>query len=99
MDQSWQPGLENRYSDCLETLLYRIRSCGPDLMHYDLPHQRTWKTFGQARAQYELVHKHGIYDLEVDTSQMDPKECAEKIKEHILVQREPKALRLLKEQE
>jgi chloramphenicol 3-O phosphotransferase len=57
------------------------------------------RTLGQARAQYELVHMHGIYDIEVDTSIMSPEECAETIKIHILSHREPKALRLLKEQE
>jgi len=57
------------------------------------------RTLGQARAQYELVHKHGIYDIEVDTSLMSPEECAETIKAHILSHREPNALRLLKEQQ
>jgi chloramphenicol 3-O phosphotransferase len=37
------------------------------------------RTLGQARLQYELVHAHGIYDLEVDTSLLSPGECAEKI--------------------
>ncbi len=30
--------------------------------------ERRNRTWGQARAQYDLVHAHGIYDLEVDTS-------------------------------
>ena len=31
--------------------------------------KRKDRTLGQARAQFELVHQHGIYDLDVDTSQ------------------------------
>lgn len=57
------------------------------------------RTLGQARAQYEIVHKHGIYDIEVDTSQMNPEECAESIKNHIFSHPKPYALRWLNEQE
>lgn len=57
------------------------------------------RTLGQARAQYELVHKHGIYDIEVDTSQMNPEECAESIKNHIFSHPKPYALRWLNEQD
>jgi chloramphenicol 3-O phosphotransferase len=35
---------------------------------------------GGAAAWYELVHAHGIYDLELDTSVASPMECAQKIK-------------------
>ncbi len=38
------------------------------------------RTWGQAKAQVDLVHAHGIYDLEVDTSIYIPEECALKIK-------------------
>ena len=37
------------------------------------------RTFGQASLQHNLVHAHGIYDLEVDTSLLSPRNCAEKI--------------------
>ncbi len=37
------------------------------------------RTWGQARAQFGLVHAHGIYDLEVDTSISSPEECARQI--------------------
>jgi chloramphenicol 3-O phosphotransferase len=36
---------------------------------------------GGARAFYHLVHAHGIYDLEVDSAQYSPFECAMQIKE------------------
>jgi chloramphenicol 3-O phosphotransferase len=41
------------------------------------------RTLGQARAQYHLVHAHGIYDLEVDTSILSVEECAVKIKQRL----------------
>jgi chloramphenicol 3-O phosphotransferase len=34
---------------------------------------------GHARAHYDLIHAHGIYDLVLDSSQMSPKECAEAV--------------------
>ena len=38
--------------------------------------QRRNRTLGQARLQYERVHAHKLYDLEVDTSLLNPQECA-----------------------
>jgi len=38
------------------------------------------RTLGQARAQFHLVHAHGIYDLEVDTSESSAEACALQIK-------------------
>jgi len=37
------------------------------------------RTLGQARAQLPVVHGHGIYDVEVDTSRLTPEECARNI--------------------
>jgi len=37
------------------------------------------RTLGQAREQFGLVHKHGLYDIEVDTSISKPEECAQQI--------------------
>jgi chloramphenicol 3-O phosphotransferase len=34
------------------------------------------RTPGMARAQYDLVHAHDIYDLEIDTSTCTPREAA-----------------------
>jgi chloramphenicol 3-O phosphotransferase len=36
---------------------------------------------GGATAFFDLVHAHGVYDLEVDTSLASPMECAQRIKE------------------
>lgn len=34
------------------------------------------RTLGQAKAQYPLVHAHGVYDLVIDTAHYSPQECA-----------------------
>ncbi|MFI0787509.1 chloramphenicol phosphotransferase CPT family protein [Streptomyces lydicus] len=38
---------------------------------------------GLAVQQYDLVHGHGDYDLECDTSTADPRACAQRIKEFL----------------
>lgn len=35
------------------------------------------RTLGQALAQVPVVHAHGAYDLEVDTSTLDPERAAD----------------------
>jgi chloramphenicol 3-O-phosphotransferase/ribosomal protein S18 acetylase RimI-like enzyme len=52
------------------------------------------RTLGQARLQFERVHAHGVYDLEVDTSLIGPEECARMIREHLLYH-PPQAFRRL----
>lgn len=37
------------------------------------------RTLGQAAAQHERVHAHGVYDFEVDTSLMSPEACADAV--------------------
>ena len=37
------------------------------------------RTLGQARLQFECIHAHGLYDLEVDTSRLSPQECAAQV--------------------
>lgn len=55
------------------------------------------RTLGQARAQYEVVHGHGLYDVEVDTSQQSPEACAVAVKARVEAG-QPNALRRLNEQ-
>jgi chloramphenicol 3-O phosphotransferase len=55
--------------------------------------QRRDRTLGQARAQYEKVHAHAIYDLEVDTSQDGPAECAWQIIQKVQSGQPPGALK------
>ncbi|MEU7363207.1 chloramphenicol phosphotransferase CPT family protein [Streptomyces olivaceoviridis] len=38
---------------------------------------------GLAAHQYDLVHGHGDYDLECDTSAASPRECAQQVKEFL----------------
>jgi chloramphenicol 3-O phosphotransferase len=38
------------------------------------------RTLGQARAQFHVVHRHCLYDLDVDTSLYTPEQCAAQIK-------------------
>jgi len=57
------------------------------------------RTWGQARAQIDLVHAHGVYDLEVDTSICNPKECALKIKARLQTGDSPDAFKRLKQLE
>jgi chloramphenicol 3-O phosphotransferase len=46
---------------------------------------------GGARAFYHLVHAHGIYDLEVDSAQYSPFECAMQVKEGLRGRPKPSA--------
>ena len=55
------------------------------------------RTLGQARAQFEIMHTHGLYDLEVDTSVDSPEECAQKIIQRLTDDQEPFAFRRLKQ--
>ncbi len=55
------------------------------------------RTLGQARAQFELVHAHGCYDLEVDTARYTAQECAQQIIFHLQSGQPPKAFRKLRE--
>jgi chloramphenicol 3-O phosphotransferase len=57
------------------------------------------RTSGQARAQYDLVHAHGIYDLEVDTSIFRPEDCAMQIKDRIQAGEPPHAFKRLRQLE
>jgi chloramphenicol 3-O phosphotransferase len=41
--------------------------------------QRKNRTLGQARAQFEIVHKYCTYDITVDTSRYSAAECAAQI--------------------
>jgi len=54
------------------------------------------RTLGQARAQFDLVHAHGIYDLEVDTSVSSPEECALQIKKRLQDGTPPSAFKRLR---
>jgi chloramphenicol 3-O phosphotransferase len=46
---------------------------------------------GGARAFYDLVHRHGVYDCEIDSSAGTPLACALEIKQRLLTHTEPRA--------
>lgn len=50
---------------------------------------------GHARAYYSTVHKHGEYDLILDTAQLSVEQAAQTLKEYIEQHPEPKAFRQL----
>jgi chloramphenicol 3-O phosphotransferase len=41
------------------------------------------RTLGQAREQFDVIHKYVVYDLELDTSTLTVEECAEKVIERL----------------
>lgn len=77
----------------LPAYLIGIR-CPLDILE-ERERERKDRTLGQARVQFERVHAHAAYDLEVDTSQLSPEECACLIQEHI-AHHPPRAFRQLR---
>src|SRR5262245_33746782 len=57
--------------------------------------QRRDRAPGQARAHFPLVHAHGIYDFEVDTTSADVEACARAIKQFLDGGAPPSAFRRL----
>jgi len=55
------------------------------------------RTLGQARAQFEVVHRYAHYDFEVDTSVASPEACAEQIAGWLATRPEPRGLRAMRE--
>ncbi len=56
--------------------------------------QRRDRTLGQARAQFELIHRYTRYDLGLDTSRLNPEDCAQRILARL--KSPPTAFKLLK---
>jgi chloramphenicol 3-O phosphotransferase len=54
------------------------------------------RVLGAAASQYEVVHTHGDYDLECDTSTTSPRECAEHIREFFAHRPSPTAFTRLR---
>ncbi|MET9228174.1 AAA family ATPase [Lentzea sp. NPDC003310] len=76
-----------RLQDCLEVLegldvvLVGVH-CPPDELERR-ERARGDRIPGQGVAQLESVHRHGVYDFEVDTSTRSPRECAQAIREFL----------------
>jgi chloramphenicol 3-O phosphotransferase len=45
--------------------------------------ERKDRTLGQARLQFDIIHKHVIYDLVLDTSLLSPEECVVQVNERL----------------
>jgi len=58
---------------------------------------RANRTVGQARAQFDIVHAHGLYDLEVDTAVSSPEACAWQVKQRLHAATPPSAFMRLKQ--
>ena len=58
--------------------------------------ERDDRTQGLVKAQYDIVHSHGVYDLEIDTSILTPTECANQIKDRLQNGPAPEAFRKLR---
>jgi chloramphenicol 3-O phosphotransferase len=57
---------------------------------------RSDRTVGQARAQFDAVHAHGVYDIELDTSALSPMDCAMRIRGQVLEGPVPDAFKRLR---
>ena len=51
---------------------------------------------GMARLQFDQVHSQAIYDVEVDTSMLNPQECASKIVDCMNTRQYPSAFERLR---
>jgi chloramphenicol 3-O phosphotransferase len=78
---------------CLNAYLVAVR-CPLEIVEMR-ERRRKDRTLGQARAQFNVVHAHAVYDLEVDTSKSSPVECATTIHAFIHNSHPPKAFRIL----
>lgn len=55
--------------------------------------QRQNRATGQARYQFQRVHRFCLYDIEVNTSQSSPSEIIKKIKEYYRLEKQPRGFR------
>lgn len=59
--------------------------------------ERGDRNIGLANYQYNLVHKHGIYDLEINTELNNTHECAQQIKQYLHDNAHLNAFKVLKQ--
>lgn len=78
LSESW------RLPDCLDVfrdfrvVFVGVRCSLPELIRRE--RLRGDRVVGAAAAQHEVVHQHGLYDLECDTESSTPQQCAAEIK-------------------
>jgi len=95
VEPQWMQECVTLLSD-LPAYLIGVR-CPKDILE-QREKMRKNRTLGQAAAQFDLVHAHGVYDLEVDTSISSPEECALQIKRRVQDSAPPSALKRLRQQ-
>ena len=76
LEPEWLPDLAARLAGH-EVLFVGVR-CPLEVV-VERERERRDRTIGQAAAQFDVVHRAGGYDLEVDTSVLAPDEAAERI--------------------
>ncbi len=80
VDQAWVDECSHLFSD-MPAYLIGIR-CPLEVLE-ERERSRKDRTLGQARAQYPIIHKYALYDLEVDTSLLSADQCAGRIIERL----------------
>jgi chloramphenicol 3-O phosphotransferase len=95
VEAAWWQDITLRFCD-LPAFLVGVRC--PLAVVEEREKARRNRTLGQARAQFEVVHGAGIYDVEVDTSRLTPEECAAQIVARVKAGVPPTALRELQKQ-
>jgi len=93
VEPSWVQDCANLFGD-LPAYLVGIR-CPLEILEQREKARRD-RTLGQARAQFNRVHAHGLYDFEVDTSATSVEDCAKRIAAYLDSGAAPFALRQLK---
>ncbi len=92
VEESWLAECVSMFAD-LPAYLVGIR-CPLEVL-VERERSRKNRTLGQAALQFPLVHRHGVYDLEVDTSLMSVAQCALAIKSRVESNEPPMALKKL----
>lgn len=95
-ERQWLKECVNALSD-FQVLFVGVRCPLEELEQRE--HKRGNRKKGMARFQYDLVHSHNIYDIEVDTSKYKPLKCAMQIKDILKEKYACKAFKKLEEME
>ncbi|MEV0845150.1 hypothetical protein AB0J21_04535 [Streptomyces sp. NPDC049954] len=80
--------------DLLEGSWLAVRCPLPELEHRE--RARGDREPGLAAAQYEVVHAHGVHDVDVDTSTLSPHACALRVRDHLEHPARPTAFEALR---
>jgi chloramphenicol 3-O phosphotransferase len=80
LEPSWLDDLIDAL-DGLDVTFVGIR-CPLDVVE-ERERQRGHRVIGQARGHFDIVHAHGMYDIEVDTSQLSARDAAQAIADHL----------------